>query len=305
MNQFITTLIFSLLMLTCSCQNLTEVTTVVKPQSSEDSGKLMELKTTLEQRAKKMNFRKTTIEIDDPKSTLTLTTEVDLETQTGLSRYRSMFKSNTLELWETYRVNDPEISEALLAMPEIDRFLDFRQFELGYLPLEMLGFCDDESLLQAIADSLSIKLSNIPNLKLMWTYEMDRLYGGEKGYQLFLINTTGLSEAKVNDTHITEATAEPDSYSMEPQILFSMNKEGAKIWRELTREAANNENRSIAIVINDKVYSVPRVMSEISGGKCAISGAFSLIKADEIATAISLGRLPFPIEILEEKILKD
>lgn len=305
MNQSITTLIFSLFMLTCSCQNLTEVQTVVKPQSQEDSSKLMELKTTLEQRAKKMNFRKTTVEIDDQKGTLTLTSKVDMETETGLNRYRSMFKSNTLELWETYRVNDPKISEALLAMPEIEGFFDFRQADLGYFPLEMLGLCDDESLLQAIEDTLGIKLSDIPNLKLMWSYEMEKLYGEEKGYQLFLINTSGLPEAKVNDTHITEATAEPDPYSMEPQILFSMNKEGAKIWRELTRQAANNNNRSIAIVINDEVYSVPRVMSEIPGGKCAISGAFSLVKADEIATAIGLGRLPFPIEIVEERILKN
>ncbi len=304
MNQLISTLIFSLLMLTCSCQNLTEVQTVVKPRSSEDSGKLEELKTTLEQRAKKMNFRKTTIEINEQKGTLTLISKVGLEAETGLSHYRSLFKSNTLELWETYRVNDPEINEILSAMPKMEGFLDFRQFEPGYLPLEMLGICDDESLLQTIADTLSSKLSNIPNLKLMWSYEMESLYTGEKGYQLFLINTAGLSEAKVNDTHITNATAEPNSYTMEPQILFDLNEEGTKIWSELTREAANNDNRSIAIVINDKVYSVPRVMSEIPGGKCAISGAFSLVKADEIATAIGLGRLPFPIEILEERIPK-
>lgn len=304
MNQIISTLICCLLLLSSSCQNLTEISTVVKPVSAEDSDRIEDLKMALEQRAKKMNFKGTTIEIEEEKNLLTLTAKVDLETQTGLTSYRSIFGSNTLGLWETYRVSDPAISQHIIDIPSIEGFKDFRQFTMGYFPAEMLGVCQNETLLPVILDTLNYLLADVPNLKLLWSVKQEDNYSGVSGFQLYLINTNGLQEALINDTHITESFAAPNSYSMEPQILFSMNEEGTRLWSEVTKKAANNDNRSIAIVINDRVYSVPRVMAPIDAGKCAISGAFSLSKADEIASAIGLGRLPFPIEIVEETINK-
>lgn len=302
MNHIVSTLTFVLFMLTASCQNLPTVTTVFKPQLEEHTSETQTLVSFMEERCQKMNFKNASIEVDDKTGLLTLVAPVDLESKTDLERYRALFKSNSLELWNTYRISDPEIQEILTLIPQIDGFSDTRKLIPGSFPLEILGFCNDETKLEAIIDTLKPLFSELPDLKMLWSVDNGDSFTGEQGYKLYLIKTKGKAEAPINDTHITEVEASVSNYSGMPEILFSLDKEGTEIWAGLTRKAAMNDNRSIAIVINDRVYSVPRVMSEITAGRCAISGAFSLLEADEIASAIALGRLPFPIEILEEKI---
>ncbi|HEY9125064.1 MAG TPA: protein translocase subunit SecDF, partial [Bacteroidales bacterium] len=53
------------------------------------------------------------------------------------------------------------------------------------------------------------------------------------------------------------------------EVSMSMNGEGTKIWARLTRD---NIGRCIAIVLDNAVYSAPRVNSEINGGNSQITG---------------------------------
>ena len=288
---------------TASCQNLFRIKTVIKPKSTEHTTEIEALQSFMEARCKKLNYRHVSVKHNENAGTISVTTEIDPESEFALERYRSLFKSNSLELWETYRINDPEIKSILPSLPEINGFLHFRNLNPENYQIEVLGLCNDETLLESIVDSFKIKCADLPDLQLLWSLEKEQLYTGEEGYKLYLINTNGQEEAAINDTHITKAEGAVNDYDGMPQVLFDFNEEGTSIWADITRAAAHN-NRSIAIVINDRVYAAPRVMSEITGGKCAISGDFTLIQADNIATAIALGRLPFPIEILEEKIFQ-
>ncbi len=75
-----------------------------------------------------------------------------------------------------------------------------------------------------------------------------------------------------------------DSYN----LLLSFSDEGAEKWASLT---GDNIGRSIAIVIEGKVYTAPRVREEIKLGKCSISGNFTeieLIKLKELLEMSSL-----------------
>ena len=81
---------------------------------------------------------------------------------------------------------------------------------------------------------------------------------------------------------------------------MSMNAEGAKIWARLT---ADNVGRSIAIVLDDYVYSYPRVNQEIRGGRSSITGGFTINEAKDLANVLKSGKLPAPARIIQEEIV--
>ncbi len=56
------------------------------------------------------------------------------------------------------------------------------------------------------------------------------------------------------------------------ELLIAFNKEGALVWQDLSK---NNINKSIAIVVDKRVYFAPMLQSEIKNGKCAITGNFT------------------------------
>ncbi|MFO7978043.1 MAG: protein translocase subunit SecDF [Bacteroidales bacterium] len=84
------------------------------------------------------------------------------------------------------------------------------------------------------------------------------------------------------------------------EISMTMNSEGARTWRRLT---ADNIGKSIAIVLDDYVYSFPTVNTEISGGRSSISGQFSIAEAQDLANILRAGSLPAPARIVEEAVV--
>ncbi len=103
---------------------------------------------------------------------------------------------------------------------------------------------------------------------------------------------------------ITDARDDFDQYG-NPEVVMVMNVDGAKIWRRMTAEAsANKDNkRSIAIVLDNTVYSAPTVQNEISGGVSSISGNFTTDETKDLANVLKAGKLPAPARIVEEAIV--
>jgi len=79
-----------------------------------------------------------------------------------------------------------------------------------------------------------------------------------------------------------------------------MNPEGAKTWARLTKE---NIGRSIAIVLDDMVYSFPNVNSEINGGQSEIWGDFTAQEAQDLANVLKSGKMPAPSRIVQEDVV--
>ncbi len=90
-----------------------------------------------------------------------------------------------------------------------------------------------------------------------------------------------------------------------PEVQMTMNSEGAAKWRTVTAAAAADKNnlKSIAIVLDDNVYSAPIVQNEISGGVSSISGSFTVDDTKDLANVLKAGRLPAPARIVEEAIV--
>jgi SecD/SecF fusion protein len=81
---------------------------------------------------------------------------------------------------------------------------------------------------------------------------------------------------------------------------MTMNGQGAQIWKNLTKA---NVGRSIAIVLDDLVYSSPNVQNEIPNGRSSISGNFTSEEAGDLANILKAGKLPAPTHIVEEAVV--
>jgi SecD/SecF fusion protein len=88
--------------------------------------------------------------------------------------------------------------------------------------------------------------------------------------------------------------------SSSAEVSMGMNGEGTKIWARMTRD---NINRCIAIVLDNAVYSAPRVNSEINGGNSQITGDFTKEEADDLANVLASGELPAPARIIQETVV--
>ena len=81
---------------------------------------------------------------------------------------------------------------------------------------------------------------------------------------------------------------------------MKMNVDGARRWAALTKA---NLNRSIAIVLDDNVYSAPTVKSEITGGNSQITGNFTTEDTRDLANVLKSGKMPAPAKIVSEEIV--
>lgn len=158
----------------------------------------------------------------------------------------------------------------------------------------------------AIKDTLKInsylRQPNIRNLfprelRLHWTVKPQGQT--ENILQLIAIKVPTRGEPPLTGEVIVDARQD-FSPNGSAEIAMTMNSEGAREWRRLT---AANIGSSIAIVLDDYVYSFPTVQSEISGGRSSITGNFTVAEAQDLANILRAGSLPAPARIVEEAIV--
>jgi SecD/SecF fusion protein len=84
----------------------------------------------------------------------------------------------------------------------------------------------------------------------------------------------------------------------EPLVTLQFNAEGAKKFSEIT---ASNVGKRLAIVLDGKVQSAPRIKEAIPSGEAVITGRFTPDKAQDLALILRVGALPAPMRIEEER----
>ena len=89
-----------------------------------------------------------------------------------------------------------------------------------------------------------------------------------------------------------------------PVVTMAMNGQGAQIWQQLTKEEGSKTPKGhVAVVLDNLVYSYPRVNGEISGGRTQIEGGFSLDEATDLANVLKAGKLPVPARIIQSDVV--
>ena len=162
----------------------------------------------------------------------------------------------------------------------------------------------DTAVINGILNSENLKAnmpSSIRNFKYFW---------GQKPVQTKDANTNGkflslyaLSGDAQNaplllGDVIDQASGERNSGSIsnEPIVSMKMNAEGAQKWGRITEENVGN---SIAIVLDNTVYSAPNINEPIKGGSSQISGNFTLDEARDLANILQAGSLPASSKIVQ------
>lgn len=139
------------------------------------------------------------------------------------------------------------------------------------------------------------------DLKLLWSAKP---IPGTDLHTLYALRVPRGGKAKLDGASITDAAQDFDMKG-DVEVRMQMNAEGGQIWKVMT---GDNVGKSIAIVLDDLVYSAPVVQSEIAGGRSSISMGTGTInekiqEADDLANILKAGALPAPARIIEETIV--
>ena len=86
----------------------------------------------------------------------------------------------------------------------------------------------------------------------------------------------------------------------EANVSFELNNEGATQFALVT---AQNVNRMLAIVLDDRVISAPNINQEIRGGRGVITGRFTIEEAQDLARILKEGALPLNVKVIEEAVV--
>jgi SecD/SecF fusion protein len=120
-------------------------------------------------------------------------------------------------------------------------------------------------------------------------------------FELHAIKVTGRDgRAPLDGSAVTNARADFGQNKAVAEVSMSMSGEGARTWARLTKD---NIGRCIAIVLDDYVYSAPRVQSEIKGGSSSITGDFTIDEAKDLANILKSGKMPAPAHIIQEAVV--
>ncbi len=90
----------------------------------------------------------------------------------------------------------------------------------------------------------------------------------------------------------------------QPAVHISLDNNGSRIFRQLTRE---NVGRRMAILLIERniaeVVTAPVIREEIGGGRVQISGRMSSMEARDVALLLRAGAMAAPMDIIEERTI--
>jgi preprotein translocase subunit SecD len=117
---------------------------------------------------------------------------------------------------------------------------------------------------------------------------------GGTGTRYFLVRKV----AAVNGSDLRSASVGLDE-SSRPAVMFSLKQDGARKFGQVT---GSNIGRSLAIVLDDRVQSYPRIDGRITS-EGRISGGFTQQEAADLALKLRSGALPASMTYLEERVV--
>ena len=175
---------------------------------------------------------------------------------------------------------------------------EVRSFSL-YEPLVAAA---DKSNIQRINDYLAIDgvADMLPaDVKLAWSNKSST--DSSKGVFLLyaLKGKDGALLPVLDGSGITNARAAGGQYGGF-EVSMTMDSKTAIEWGNIT---GANIGRSIAIVLDNYVYSAPRVNDRIDGGSSSITGNFTAQEAEDLASVLSSGKSPAPATIIYSEVV--
>lgn len=103
---------------------------------------------------------------------------------------------------------------------------------------------------------------------------------------------TVMTGARLRDAQVT--TTQAGQF----QIAFELDEEGAQIFKDFTGQHIGDV---LAIVLDKKIISAPRIDGQIPDGQGVITGNFTYEDANTLAVQLRYGALPIPLIVVESR----
>jgi protein-export membrane protein SecD len=102
---------------------------------------------------------------------------------------------------------------------------------------------------------------------------------------------------EMTGARIAHVTVQRDPVSSQPIIMLKFDEAGKNAFAKIT---ADNVGRQLAIVLNNKLISAPRINESIPGGYASLQGNFDIHDAMNLANVLE-SPFPFPVAVEVEK----
>ena len=142
---------------------------------------------------------------------------------------------------------------------------------------------------------LLIDTSIIPSgsdLKYLWSKNRYDVLERQRAVVLY-------DEVLLDGSTIKRAQVASDQFG-KPEVTFELSAEGAKLFAQITEV---NVGKRLAIILDDKIMTMPAIRERIPGGQVRITGDFTMKDAQDIALVLRAGAFPVPLQIAEQRIV--
>ncbi len=283
----------------------------------------------LQKRIDKFGVASPTINLDEVKGII----QVELAGIKDPERVAKILQSSAnLQFWETYRID--ELDKAIVVADEaMQKYLngiaegdtsaikdsallaknknplirlmnpiapqqDQKTGRIVYPGVFGSVLLSDTATLNAYIENPVVKSKLPANLKFMYGMEQKSAKGNQRFVELYTIKTVpGSDKAPLEGDAVTDASQQYDQMG-KPSVNIKMNPTASKVWGRMTTK---NVGRSVAISLDNIVYSAPNVNGPIEGGDTEISGSFTVQEATDLAGVLTSGKLDAPAKIVADQ----
>lgn len=214
-------------------------------------------------------------------------------------------RSANLEFYETYAGNDiaSNIVEFRRKFADSPVFTDsLLQFTAGDAsPNIGIARGRGKAKIDSLLTSEAAKQILPSNLKILWEVKPIE---GENGkptdfYRLIALKTNNGKPA-LDGSAVANASSDLNSTRGDIEVSMSMTDEGARAWSRITNA---NLGKPVAIVLDDKVYSYPRVNNAINDGRSSITGNFTPEEGQDLANVLKSGKMNAKVNIISDMVI--
>jgi len=163
------------------------------------------------------------------------------------------------------------------------------------LPLQLVARVPDTNMF-AMALITGIGQPIAPSID-----KTNELFGPDIEFELVEIIGAIDEDVGLTGDDLSRAYAGTHQTTGAPIVNIEFNAQGAKRFGELTRDLLNTEDR-LAIFLDEEELIAPGVNQVITGGSAYIEGRdFTPDRVRDISQLLEAGRLPIPIELIQER----
>jgi preprotein translocase subunit SecD len=174
------------------------------------------------------------------------------------------------------------------------------------LVVEMPGFTDTETALSTLKQTGLLEFVDFSQLSeteaaalLQQTIKTDFAQASAAAIQQSQSSGETIFPTVMNGSELKTVNV-VTTQTGEPEVSFELTPEGADVFGKFT---SANVGKILAIVLDKKVISTPRINQAITDGKGVIQGNFTIQTANDLAINLRYGSLPIPLKVASSQTI--